>query len=268
VLIGAAAGVAIAFATRSPEPQTPSGTSTTTPQALFNDAVNATRTAAGFHYVSHSTGSEPQTFVGDAGPSGGRQVITFDSTYGTEQFTLLLVSGIVYFQGNTPALEDQLGVAASSAPALQSKWVSVSQGDGPYSVLEPGITVSDQASELLLDPAAASRVTTQNGVDAYRITGSVPAQQGGVTGTAHLDITSATHQPLTYVTAELVGGVSLTSTTTFSGWGTAPTVTAPSGTVAWSTLGATEPPGGYGQGGTGGGTGGGTATPSPTGSTI
>lgn len=256
VLIGAAAGIAVAFATRSPQ-STPSGASAT-PSALYHDALNAIRGAAGFHYVSQSTGPESETFVGDAGPSGGRQVITFNSNYGTEQFTLLLVGATVYFEGNTPAIEDQLGVAAAKAPALQGEWVTVSQGDGPYKVVQPGITVSDQAQEIEFLPASAVKVTTQDGTSAYRIAGSVATQQGVA---AHLDITTSTHQPLAFVTAETIGGVSITSTTMFTNWGTAPTVTAPSGAVAWSTLGATAPPGGYGTGGAGSGT----ATPTPTG---
>jgi hypothetical protein len=271
VLVGAAAGVAVAFATRSPQ-STPSGASSTPgatspansrASALYHDALNATRTAAGFHYVSQSSGPEPQTIVGDAGPSGGRQDITFDSNYGTEQFTLLLVGSTVFFEGNTPAIEDQLGVATANAAALQGKWVTVSQGDGPYTVLQPGITVSDQAQEIQFLPASTANVTTQDGTSAYRIAGSVASQQG-VAATAHLDITTSTHQPLAYVTAETSNGVSITSTTTFTNWGTAPTVAAPSGTVAWSTLGATAPPGGYGSGGEGGGS----ATPTPTPGTI
>ena len=268
VLIGAAAGIAVAFATRGPQstptgtPSTPGATSPAVSRAsaLYHDALNAVRGAAGFHYVSQSTGPEPEIFVGDAGTSGGRQVITFNSNYGSEQFTLLLVGSTVYFEGNTPAIEDQLGIAAANAPALQGKWVTVSQGDGPYTMLQPGITVSDQAQEIAFVPASTSNVTTQDGTAAYRIAGSIATQQG-VAATAHLDITTSTHRPLAFVTAETGGGVSITSTTTFSSWGTAPTVTAPSGAVAWSTLGGTAPPGGYGTGGTGSGT----ATPTPTG---
>ena len=268
VLVGAAAGIAVAFATRSPQstpsgaPSTPGATSPAVARAsaLYHDALNAVRGAAGFHYVSQSTGPESETFVGDAGPSGGRQVITFNSNYGSEQFTLLLVGSTVYFEGNTPAIEDQLGIAAANAPALQGKWVTVSQGDGPYTVLQPGITVTDQAQEIEFVPTSTSNVTAQDGTAAYRIAGSIASQQG-VASTVHLDITTSTHRPLAFVTSESGGGVSITSTTTFTNWGTAPTVAAPSGAVAWSTLGGTAPPGGYGSGGAGSGT----ATPTPTG---
>ena len=92
--------------------------------------------------------------MGDAGQAGGRQAITvrLPSNFGTEQFTLLLVGGTVYFQGNTPAVEDQLGVTPATATAVVGKWVLVKTTDGPYHVLQPGITTSSQASELTLTP--------------------------------------------------------------------------------------------------------------------
>jgi hypothetical protein len=46
----------------------------------------------------------------------------------------------------------------------------------------------------------------------------------------------------------------VSSSTTFSNWGSAPNPSAPSGAVAWSTLNTAEPPGGYGSGGGGNGT--------------
>jgi hypothetical protein len=166
------------------------------------------------------------------------------STYGTEQFKLVLVGGTVYFQGNGPALQDQLGVPAASASNLQEKWISVQSGDGPYSVVAPGITVSDQMAETVLVPKS----TAAAGGGRTRIVGTV-ATQTGSTATAHLDVDSGSRLPMAYATLDNSGGSTTTSTVTFSNWGKAPTATAPAGAVAWSTLGASEPPGGYGNGG-------------------
>jgi hypothetical protein len=227
-------------------------------QALFQQAVTATGSATGFHYVSVLQGPETQTIVGDAGQSGGRQAITFVSGYGNEQFTLLLASNVVYFQGNAPAVEDQLGVATADAAKVAGKWVSVVSGNGPYAVLQPGITTTSQASEITLTPST-TRPVTSGGVTATRILGAVPATNGLPAGTGHLDITPSSDLPISFVTSVVIGAVSETVTTTFSAWGTAPTVSVPSGAVVWSTLTTTEPPGGYGQGQPPGGT----PTPSP-----
>lgn len=261
VLIGAVGGVAVAFATRAHQPAPAPGSSlppvstspaTSQASALYQRALITVRGSNGFAYVSVSSGSQSETIAGVAGQLGGRQVITFDSSYGAEHFTLLLVGATVYFQGNTPAIEDQLGVAAANAPKLAGKWVSVVSGNGPYTVLQPGITVGDQAQEMPLIPTGLAPLTT-TGAPATRILGSV-RDQAGNSHPAHLDLVTASAIPLSYV-AGFTGG---TTTATFSQWGTAPSVNAPSGAVAWSSLVTSTPPGGYGNGGAI------SATPTPT----
>jgi hypothetical protein len=219
------------------------------------------RAAAGFHYVNASTGPEPETITGDAGVSSGRQDITFTASYGAEHFTLLLVGGTVYFQGNTAAAEDQLGVVTADAAKMQDKWVSVVSGDGPYTVLEQGITVADQVIELQFVPTSTKQVTTTSGTTATRILGNIPASDGSPASTAQLDVLPTSNIPVEYDSSFTVSGAAITSTTAFSAWGTAPTVTAPTGSVAWSTLVTATPPGGYGRGGSAAGAP--TPTPSP-----
>ncbi|MDQ6847089.1 MAG: hypothetical protein M3019_05845 [Candidatus Dormibacteraeota bacterium] len=254
LIAGVAVGVPLGLLTRGTH-ATPSSTATLAPSppsaavaqatALYQQALTAANGSAGFHYVAVSKGSNgSQTITGDAGQDGGNQLITMDSTYGPEKFTLLLVSGTVYFQGNGPALQDQLGVPGRDAPGLVDKWVSVSSGDAPYGVVAPGITVGDQVQEVGLTPSSIKQL----GGGARRITGTVAAQQG-VSGAAHLDLAAGSNLPVAYVAAVTDTGTTTSSTTKFSRWGTAPAVTTPSGAVAWSTLGAAQPPGGYGSGG-------------------
>jgi hypothetical protein len=267
ILIGAVGGVAVAFLTRS-QTQTPSGggspsalPSNAPPSpalALYQQSLATMRAAAGFHYVNASTGPDPETITGDAGMSGGRQDIILTASYGAEHFTLLLVSGTVYFEGNTAAVEDQLGVVTADAAQLQNKLVSVVNGDGPYSILQPGITVADQATGLQFVPVSTRQVTTTGGSVATLILGTIPASGGNPAATAQLDVLPTSNIPVGYETSFTSKGASITSTTTFSAWGTAPTVSAPSGAVAWSTLVTAMPPGGYGSGGTG------TSSPTPT----
>ncbi|HEV7678112.1 MAG TPA: hypothetical protein VGQ42_06055 [Candidatus Dormibacteraeota bacterium] len=220
---------------------------------LYQKAMTATRGSAGVHYVAVTSGAGSQKTVGDAGQSEGTQIITVTSSFGDEQFTLQLVKGVVYFQGNVPAIEDQLGVAAAGAPGLNGKWVSVSSGDGPYSVLQPGITTAEQAKEMPLLASSTQQVTAAGGVAATRIKGIVPAQSNIPAGTGYLDVTPSSNLPIAYVSTISAGTLTVTSTTTFTAWGKAPAPTAPAGAVAWSTLGASPPPGGYGGGGSGSG---------------
>jgi hypothetical protein len=260
LIAGAAVGVTVGLVTRGSPPATSGGNArtpnptVTQARTLFQQALAATRNSAGVHYVARSDAAKvTQNTLGDATQEGGSQLITLNSTYGNELFTLRLVSGTVYFNGNTPALEDQLGVPAAGAPAVQDKWVSVSSSDGPYIVLQPGITVADQAlsvaepvTGLAFVPTSMTQVTTADGTRATRILGTVSQQRG----TAHVDIAPDSHLPIAEAsTLAVPGGGTDTSTVTFSGWGTVASVTAPSTVVAWPTLGASEPPGGYGSGG-------------------
>jgi hypothetical protein len=260
ILIGAIGGVAVAFLTRAHTPTSSGGGSPTAlptnappspALSLYQKSLATMRAATGFHYVNTSNGPEPETITGDAGVSGGRQEITFTASYGAEQFTLLLVGATVYFEGNTAAVEDQLGVVKADAAALQNKWVSVVTGNGPYKILQPGITVADQIVEVQFVPASTTQVTTAAGTAATRILGNIPASNNSPAATAQLDVAPESNIPVDFSSSFTVNGTAITSTTTFSEWGTAPTVTTPSGAVAWTSLTTATPPGGYGSGGTG-----------------
>lgn len=257
IIVGVAIALPLTLLTRSSSGSRPPSAATST-QALsiYRQALKLMRSASGFHYVAAVNGGGDQRTVGDAARGGGRQDITVASSYGAEQFTLLLAGGTVYFQGNVPAFRDQLGVDPAKAATLAGSWISVTNKDGPWSVLSPGITTSDQADETSLEPSSMSQVSV-GGVKAVRLQGTVPPQNGAPGGTGRLDVSADSHQPLAYFASVSQSGVTVSSTVTFTAWGTAPSVSVPSGAVAWSTLGATAPPGGYGSGGAG------PAVPSP-----
>jgi hypothetical protein len=262
-LLAGALGTVAALLMRSHSTAAPGGAgSTPTPgagasaqaAAAYQQAVSSARSEAGVHYVAVTGGGggADQRIEGNAGQSTGKQVITLTSSYGAEQFTLVLQGGVVYFEGNAAALQDQLGVSSARAGSLTNTWISVKKGDGPYSVIEPGITVSDQVQEMGLTPATVSQVTENDGTPAVRIAGDVPPMNGAPSGTGHVDVAQSSHLPLQYVSTVGVSGVAVVSTVTYNEWGKAPSVSAPTGAVAWTTLGASPPPGGYGGGGGGG----------------
>ena len=265
VVAGIIVGVAIAIPVFIARGHSGSGTSSnsgsgsTSAQALsdYRQAMAMMRSAAGFHYVASVSGSGGQQTTGDATRNGGKQEISVRTAFGDEHFTLLLVSGVVYFQGNVAALQDQLGVPASKAGGLISTWIAVAHGDGPYATLQVGIDTTDQADETALQPTSVSEVTESDGTSALRLDGAVPPQNGAPAGTGHLDVAKSNLRPLVYFTSLSQDGLTLTSNVTFSAWGSAASVSAPSGATAWTTLGASAPPGGYGGGGGGG------ASPTP-----
>jgi hypothetical protein len=215
--------------------------------ALFRAAIQAGEQSAGFHYSAVTTfDGSTETVTGDSGQNDGTQTFDETTSYGDEQFDLVLTPNqTVYFEGNAPALEDQLGVSAASAAGLSGEWVSVQIGDGPYKDLEVGITVGSALSEVTLTASSTEPVTGAGGASLTRIEGAVPASDISPGGTGHIDISTGTDLPVSYTVSFSSGG---SSTTTFSDWGTAPSPTAPSTSVAWSKLTTTAPPDGFGSG--------------------
>jgi hypothetical protein len=224
--------------------------------ALYAQALTAAEKSAGFSYSATSSGGGGTlTVTGVSGQDDGTQVFNETTAYGDEQFSLRLAPDqTVYFQGNAPAAQDQLGVSASAASGVAGQWVSVRVGDGPYKNLEVGITVGSQLSESPLDATSTESVSASGGTQLTRILGTVPATTTAPAGTAHFDISPTTHLPVSYVVTYSAGAG--TQTETFTAWGTAPSVTVPATAVAWPTLTTSEPPDGYGSGQT--------PTPAPT----
>jgi hypothetical protein len=263
VLVAAAVGIPTAILVRGSGTSTagtPSASSTPTPSqraaaakasSEYQAMIKAADASAGFHYVvTASGGGASQTTTGNAGQNDGTQVITETTGFGNESFDLWLTSDqTVYFEGNVPALEDQLGVTPSAAAGLAGDWISVKIGDGPYTQLQVAITVASQLQEDALVATSTQTVTGSDGSTLTRISGTVPvgeyAPEGG---TAHYDVSPSSGLPVDYVMSTKVGSVTESFTTAFSSWGTAPTVTAPASATAWSSLPTTEPTGGYGSG--------------------
>ena len=215
--------------------------------ALFSQAMAAAGSSAGVQYASEWTGGgAPTTFSGVAGQNDGTQVVTEPSDFGTEQYDVVLAADqTLYVEGNVAALEDELGVSAGAAPGLAGKWISLQTADGPYNEEEGGLTVDFEVGIPGFKAGSTEQVTGADGSTLTRIDGTVPASDGFPEATVEVEISPGTDLPSTIVVAYDGGGV---DTITYSQWGTAPTVTVPSGAVAWAGLTTSEPPGGYGSG--------------------
>jgi hypothetical protein len=212
--------------------------------ALYQTTLNTIAASVGFHYIAIYSGTE--TIVGDAGRSVGQQVVTFKSSYGIEAFTLVLDEhGTLYFQGNAPAVEDQLGVSASKTPAVENRWVSLVSGNGPYTELASGMTAAEQGVFLPMTPISLASVKV-GGRTATQIIGTATVDDPE--SATLLAVDARSHAPLAYSSTAATTGGPTTSTVTFSAWGTRVSVTVPPTAIAWSTLAAATPPDGYGGG--------------------
>lgn len=235
--------------------------------SLLKKVTTAVDNSAGVDYVTTTLGrgtTKPTT--GDAGQSDGTQTDTEPTAFGTEQFDVLLASNqILYFKGNAPALEDQLGVPASTAPGLAGQWISLTPGESPYSLLESGLTVPGALMISDIIATSSRTVTGSDGTTLTEIDGSLGItidSANSTVATCKLDISPSTNLPTSLVVMDAVGAGS--TVTNFTNWGTSPSVNVPATAVAWLSLDTLPPPGGYGSQMTPSASATATATPTPT----
>jgi hypothetical protein len=209
--------------------------------SLFKSALAAAESSGSFHYTELSTtDGTPDDITGDAGPDGGRQVITTTGSSGRDVFDLRLVKGVVYFRGNRPAVIDQLGVTATKAGADVDRWVAVRKGEAPYATFAAGITASSNLSQL---PKTFVPATSAKASGTTRIDGGLDAGKNrAAVGTADMVIDSATSLPESLdAQASGTDNARVDLQWTFSHWGETVKVTAPPKAVAYSSLGAKAP---------------------------
>lgn len=233
--VGAGIGIGAAIAPTNPA---------TVAQALVNKAITAATNAGSYRYTEHSTVlGAPDDITGDAGPTGGRQVITQRCKSGTNVFDLRLVKGVVYFRGNSPAIVDQLGVASTHARSLVGRWVKVVKGETPYSSFADGITTSSNISQLRTTIVTrASKTVAGSSPQSTEIVGALSAGKGKrPIGTAALLIDASTSLPRTLRATAVTAAGRYTLTWTFKDFGEHVRVVAPANPIAYAGLHASTP---------------------------
>ena len=178
------------------------------------------------------------SYSDDATATGGQQIITID---GTQHATILFLGNTGYLKANSAALTGFIGVSSSQAPSLAGKWLSFSPGDTlgttTYSSLVAGITLSSVASEIQLPgPDTITGTQTVDGQSVRAISSPLPASQQ-LPATARMTLYVAASGSLP-VLEKLSGAGGQVNQTSFSHWGESLHLTAPSGALPVSSLGA------------------------------
>ncbi len=214
---------------------------------LLRSALSAAAAAGSFHYVSSSTSTSStsptvkQVTVGDAGASSGTQ----DITIGSAQFTVVVLGSTAYFQGDADAASVILGLSTQLANTYAGRWLSLVSGDSPYQSVYAAVTSSQALTDNITFAARSELAPSRIGkTQVIGLRGPMRAVQGQpAKGTAVLYVTaSGPHLPVSYTEKGTVGTgssrSSLNFTITFSSWREPLDVTAPSGPVPFSSLGA------------------------------
>jgi hypothetical protein len=236
VAIGGGIGIGAAVAPTKP------AKAATTAKTLVGKAVSAATGQKTYHYVQLSTQTGAEfSIIGDATPTGGRQVITQKQASGTgyDVYDLRLVNGTVYFRGNATADVDVLGVSATTTAPLAGKWVKVVKGNSPYKKMADGITTMSNISQIKTTFVADRSESMPGSKPATtRIVGGLYAGKGKkAVGSATLVVQTASSLPQS-LNGLLTGGTTgrLRITWTFTHFGEKIAVKAPTGAVAFSSL--------------------------------
>jgi hypothetical protein len=195
---------------------------TTPGRVLLDRAVHDADLQGWVHVgVSSTVGTTATTASGDAGPTSGQQTIHV----GTQSASLVYLDHVAYVQFSSVAFAQTLGVPPMSAAAV-GKWVSFQPTTRGYAAIIEGVTLSSLVSQLLQFPGALKigTPTVVNGQAVVPVTGMTRLDGRTIKGT--LDVSRTAHPLPVEVNSS---SAAASQTVIFSNWGSAVTITAPSG---------------------------------------
>jgi hypothetical protein len=228
-VVGTEIGLGVA---QRPAPERPS------PGQILLGTMAAAERTAGFHYAgTWRTSGWSQTITGDALPSSGTQRVS----EGGAQYSVSFADGVVYFDGNAAALQDELELPRSTAERYAGTWISLQPSDGPYASLAQSVTSVTTLSQVLIDPSRATDGRSADGHPVQRLSGRIPL------GSARLDVTPGSNLPATYSARGSDGGRPWQSELSFSRWNQPLVASVPTRSRPFASLPGAAANGGPGQ---------------------
>jgi hypothetical protein len=223
--------------------------------AEANAALYAAALASGsFHYSVSSTATlEGKAVVasqiGNVGRNEGVQYMT--SPIG--DYEVIVINSMAYMKPNATMVENTFGYSPSEAASLAGRWISFTPSDAPYSSVAADVTTettwnnpSDSPDNgLPTTPVSVSGVYTLNGQSVqsvrYSIRGTSKTASGSESGGETM-VFSATDPHLPISATDQLSGTTGQQTAsesdkvTFTQWGLPVSLTAPTGSIPYSTL--------------------------------
>jgi hypothetical protein len=230
--MGRAGGLALATLTISSlvVSATPAGAATSSASKLLAKALKDATRGGWVHEVIHtSTEGHSDSMTNSIGASSGQQEIVADGHHAS----VLVLGETAYIHGDAKALSGYFGIPSSDIAALTGKWMSVPPTDEEYATVSAAVTLaSDFANFGLSGHVKAGKSETIDGQAAFPLTGTFSAGNTKVPATLYVS-TGKTPLPIAF----RASGHGLKATASWSAWGRAVTLTAPSHPIAAATLG-------------------------------
>jgi hypothetical protein len=234
--VTASPSTSVPTATTAPATTTPATTvpptvaPTTAPDTAKALAIlNAARSDALAERWAHVSGSQLVTV---AGPDRGTQTVKIGSDSGL----IKVLPNATYIQGSAAALQRLFDVPAAAATKVAGKWVILTPSDPEYKSVTIGVTLPSELQELDLQGTLRTESYSRNGTQGTLISGSLPPSANITKGLGALLVTTGPH-PLPEEFAEFQATGATAFDETFSLWGAAELVQAPSGAVPLPTAG-------------------------------
>jgi hypothetical protein len=225
-LRGPAAGVLTVGAVSLVVPALLSGpASAASPTA--SSVISASKAAIGQQSSVHvvfaaKQGSSPQEkIVADAGKTSGKENITD----GSGHVAIRVTPTDAYVSGNASGLSSILGLTASEAEKVGSRWIYWKSGTSQYSTLKADVTMSSVSGLLPKAKGTNLSTTTVGGRQLYVLKWTEAATSSAPKLSNTLQL-AATGPTLPVVAVSTASGGDRASTT-LSGWGDPVVVTAP-----------------------------------------
>ncbi len=206
------------------------------PAEVLNAASAAATAVGSTHYVlTETAGNQTQTITGDATTTDGRQSITT----GTVHVQVVLVHGVAYVQGSAGGLGAALGFSSNVAKAYAGRWIAVGSADSPYGSIVQAVTLNGTISELRpTGHLSLAGTAIIGGRSALGVKGGLPGQiPSGVSGSTTLYVASSRPTvPLKFTAHASRGSQTIDDVGTFTAWGKPVHLSAPAGSVAFSSI--------------------------------
>ena len=220
-----------------------------------NSVLYAAAVASGsLHYTNISSGSVGGRVVaasqsGDIGRSEGVQYMA--SSLG--DYEVIVINNMAYMKADLTMLENTFGYSPTEAAPYVNRWIGFAPTDSPYGAVAADVTVGttwnnpsvSPTDDLPQTPEAVSGVSSLGGRSVqsvrYSLHGTNKASNASYSGTETISF-SATDPHLPSSLTEQISGTSHQQSSTervrmtFSGWGEAVSVTAPTGSIPFSTI--------------------------------
>jgi hypothetical protein len=203
---------------------------------ILKAATAAATKAGSAHYVlSAVEGTSSQTISGDSSMTDGQQTVE----QGAQHIQVVYVGGVAYVQGNASGLTSAMGFPATVATNYANKWIAVHSTDSLFKSIVSAVTLTGTLAQL--NPTGALTVTaptTVAGRQAVGVKGGLPGTpQQGVAGSTTLFVaTTDPTVPLEFSGTAAQGTQHVVDKGTFTDWGKPLKLTAPTGSVPFSSV--------------------------------